>query len=150
MSSKQAMVRTIETQACLFSTGNHYHYIYWTKVKTLHYNYLYFARKYLIKKNLLKLIDVSQTSSKRYVETPSICLVWCLSYAPLSVKSFIHWFLLLRMRKLKLLCLSELVIIVLHKNTRNWLITWNRLRNQTRIYQNWKRNKKMSPFDINK
>ena len=28
MFSKQAMVRTIETQACLFSTGNHYLYIY--------------------------------------------------------------------------------------------------------------------------
>ena len=28
MSSKQAMVRTIETRACLFSTGNHYLYIY--------------------------------------------------------------------------------------------------------------------------
>ena len=34
------------------------------------------------------------------------------------VLSFIHWILHFRMRKLRLLCLSKLVKIVLHKNTR--------------------------------
>ena len=35
-------------------------------------------------KNLLKLNNVAQTFSKRFVKTPPICLVWCMSYAPLS------------------------------------------------------------------
>ena len=34
---------------------------------------------------LLKLNNIAQASSKRFVETPPICLVWCMSYAPLSV-----------------------------------------------------------------
>ena len=37
--------------------------------------------------------------------------------------------------QLKLLCWSKFVIIVLHKAQENWLITWNKLRNQFRIYQ---------------
>ena len=36
-------------------------------------------------KYLLKLNNVAQTSSKRFVETPPICLVWCMGYAPLNV-----------------------------------------------------------------
>ena len=44
-----------------------------------------FYEKVLDKKYLLKLKNVAQTSSKRFVETPPICLVWCMSYAPLSV-----------------------------------------------------------------
>ena len=80
-----------------------------------------FYEKVRDKKYLLKLNNVAQTSSKRFVETPPICLVWCMSYAPLSVLSFICWNLLLHMRKLKLLCLSKMVLIVLHKNTRKLL-----------------------------
>ena len=59
---------------------------------------------FLLSSIFLKLNNVSQTSSKRFVETPPNGL------------SFIHWILLLG--KLKLLCLSKLVIIVLQKNTR--------------------------------
>ena len=44
-----------------------------------------FYEKVLDKKYLLKLNNDSQTSSKRFVETPLICLFWCMSYAPLSV-----------------------------------------------------------------
>ena len=43
--------------------------LYWTKVKTLHYNILYFVRKYWTK------LNVFQTSSKRFVETTPICLL---------------------------------------------------------------------------
>ena len=39
----------------------------------------------LDKKYLRKLNNVAQTSSKRFVETPPIYLVWCLGYAPLNV-----------------------------------------------------------------
>ena len=45
--------------------------IYGTKVKTLHYNTF---EKVLDRTYLLKLNNVSQTSSKRLVETPPICL----------------------------------------------------------------------------
>ena len=44
-----------------------------------------FCEKILDKKYLLKINNVFLTSSKRLVETPPICLVLCLSYAPLSV-----------------------------------------------------------------
>ena len=44
-----------------------------------------FYEKVLDKKYLLKLNNVAQTSRKRFVETPPICLVLCMSYAPLSV-----------------------------------------------------------------
>ena len=44
-----------------------------------------FYEKVLDKKYLLKLNNVSETSSKRFVKTPPMYLVWCLSYAPLSV-----------------------------------------------------------------
>ena len=57
--------------------------LYWTKVKTLHYNILYFVRQYWTK------LNVFQTSSKRFVEAAQICLFWCLSYVPFCVKSFI-------------------------------------------------------------
>ena len=70
------------------------------------------------KKYLLKLNGVSQTSSKRFVEIPLICLFRYPSYVLFCVLSLIHQILSLRMRKKRLLCLSELVILVLHKNTR--------------------------------
>ena len=41
-----------------------------------------FCEKVLDKMYLLKLNNVFRTSSKRFVETLPICLVWCLSYAP--------------------------------------------------------------------
>ena len=41
-----------------------------------------FCAKVLDKKYLLKLNNVSQTSSKRFVETPPMFLVRCRSYAP--------------------------------------------------------------------
>ena len=44
-----------------------------------------FCEKVLDKKYLLKLNNIYQTSSKRLVQNPPICLVRCLSYAPLSV-----------------------------------------------------------------
>ena len=44
-----------------------------------------FYEKVSDKMYLLKLNNIAQTSSKRFVETPPICLVWCMSYAPLSV-----------------------------------------------------------------
>ena len=44
-----------------------------------------FNEQVLGKKYLLKLNNVAQTSSKRFVETPPICLFCCTSYAPLSV-----------------------------------------------------------------
>ena len=70
----------------------------WKRYTTI----IYILWQSLDKKYLLKLNNVSQTSSKRFVDSPPIFLIWCPSYAPLSVKSFIYWFLLLRMRKLKL------------------------------------------------
>ena len=53
-----------------------------------------FLEKVLDKKYLIKLNNFFQTSSKRCVETPTLCLVWCLNYALFSVKRFIHWILL--------------------------------------------------------
>ena len=44
-----------------------------------------FLEKVLEKKYLLKLNNISQTFSDGFAETPPICLVWCLTYAPLSV-----------------------------------------------------------------
>ena len=44
-----------------------------------------YCEKVSDKNYLLKLNNVFQTSSIRFVETPLICLVSCLSYAPLSV-----------------------------------------------------------------
>ena len=57
----------------------------------------YFCDEVLDKKYLLKLNNVSQTSSKRFVETASICLFWCLNDVPFCVLSFINWILQLRM-----------------------------------------------------
>ena len=53
--------------------------------------------------------------------------------------------------QIKIVMLAELVIIniVLHKKQENWLITWNKLRNQFQIYQICKK-WKLSPFDKNK
>ena len=73
--------------------------IYWTKVKTLRLQYFIFCEKVLDKKYLLKLNNVSQTSSKQFVETPPICLFWCLSYVLLYVLRFIPWVLHLRICK---------------------------------------------------
>ena len=47
--------------------------------------YFIFCEKVLDEKYLLKNNNVFQTSSKRFVETPSICLFWCLSYVPYCV-----------------------------------------------------------------
>ena len=52
--------------------------------------YFIFCEKVLDKKFLLKLYDVSQTSSKRFVEPSSICIFLCLRYVPFCVLSFIH------------------------------------------------------------
>ena len=41
--------------------------------------YFIFCKKALDEKYLLKLKNVFKTSSKRFVEAPPICLVWCLS-----------------------------------------------------------------------
>ena len=55
----------------------------WKRYTTI----IYISRESIVldKKYLLKLKNVAQTSSKRFVETPPICLAWCMSYAPLSV-----------------------------------------------------------------
>ena len=53
-----------QTSSCLCSLHDMVN-IYQIKVKTLHYKILYLMRKYL-----LKLKDVFQTSSKRFVEIP--------------------------------------------------------------------------------
>ena len=45
-----------------------------------------FYEKVFDKKYLLKLKNVTQTSSKRFVETPLICLVRCMSYASSQCK----------------------------------------------------------------
>ena len=59
-------------------------------MKTLHYNYLYFLRKCWTKSiYLIQLDNVSQTSSKRFVETPPICPVWCLSYLGPSINGLV-------------------------------------------------------------
>ena len=42
----------------------------------------------------------------------------------------------------RLLCLSEFVILALHYYTRKLFITWNKLKNQFRIYQICKKNEK--------
>ena len=42
--------------------------------------YSIFCEKVLDRTYLLKLNNVFQTSSKRFVEFPPICLFWCLSY----------------------------------------------------------------------
>ena len=81
----------------------------------------------------------------RHVETPSVCLFWCLSNVPFCVLSFILWILRLRMRKW-LLLLSELMILCCIKTQENWLIALNKLRNQFRIYQICK----VSPFEKKK
>ena len=52
----------------------------------------YFCDKVLDQKYLLKLNNVSQTSSKGFVETPSICLLWCLSYVPFLYFKCYHEF----------------------------------------------------------
>ena len=67
---------------------------------------------------LLKLNNDSQTSSKRFVETSSISLFWCLSYVPFLC--FLRYSLnyAIAHAQIGLLCLSELVITVWHENTR--------------------------------
>ena len=47
--------------------------------------YFIFCEKILDEKYLLKMTNVFQTSSKRFVETPPICLFWCLSYTPYCI-----------------------------------------------------------------
>ena len=47
--------------------------------------YFIFCEKVLDEKYLLKINNVLQTSSKRFVETPPIFLFWCLSYVPYCV-----------------------------------------------------------------
>ena len=50
-------------------------------MKTVHSNHLYFMKKYL-----LKLNDVAQTSSKRFVETPGVTNLSRLMYELCSFK----------------------------------------------------------------
>ena len=47
--------------------------------------YFIFCEKVLDEKYLLKINNAFQTSSKRFVEIPPICLFWCLSYVPYCV-----------------------------------------------------------------
>ena len=83
-----------------------------SKSEMLHYNIL-FCEKMLDEKYFLKLNTVFQTSSKRFVETPQICLLLCLSYVPFVFKALFTDFCNCACAK-RLLCLSEFVILVLH------------------------------------
>ena len=47
--------------------------------------YFILCEKVLDEKYLLKINNVFQTSSKRFGETPPICLFSCLSYVPYCV-----------------------------------------------------------------
>ena len=81
--------------------------------------YFIFCEKVLDGKYLLKINNVSQTSSKRFVETPPICLFWCFSYVPYCVECFIHWILQLRMRKkiVMLIRIRHTCVALLHRKT---------------------------------
>ena len=74
--------------------------------------YFIFCEKVLDKKYLLMLNNVSQTSSKRFVEIPPICpfLVSAL-FSFLCFKLYSLNFVIAHAQKC---CLSELVILVLH------------------------------------
>ena len=111
--------------------------------------YFIFCEKVLDEKYLLKINNVFQTSSKRFVETPPMCLFWCLSYVPYCVWSFIQWILQLRMRKKDCFAYQKSSYLCYIITQGNCFITWNKLRNQFRIYQICKK-RKVSPFDKNK
>ena len=76
-----------------------------------------FCEKVLDKTYLLKLNNVSQTSSKRFVETPSICLFLMSVFCSfLCFKLYLLNLAIISHAQKRLLCLSEWVTIVLHKN----------------------------------
>ena len=103
--------------------------------------YFIFCEKVLDEKYLLKINNVFQTSSKRFVETPPMCLFWCLSYVPYCVWSFIQWVLQLRMRKKDCFAYQKSSYLCYIITQGNCFITWNKLRNQFRIYQICKKGK---------
>ena len=74
-----------------------------------------FCENVLDKKYLLKLGNVSQTLSKRFVSNLSLLMSELCSLLYFKLYSLNFAFA----HAQKLLCLSKLVIIVLHKNTRN-------------------------------
>ena len=82
--------------------------------------YFIFCEKILNQKYLLKLNNVFQTSSKRFVETLPICL-FCLFdvcvCSFLCLKLYSLNFAIAHAQR-RFLCLSEFVILVLHKYTR--------------------------------
>ena len=59
----------------------------------------YTATFYFCDKVLDKSLKCFPDIQQRFVETPSICLFWCLGNVPFSVLSFIHWILQMHIRK---------------------------------------------------
>ena len=107
--------------AVLFMYGTIYAILNKSEKATLQYSI--FCDKVLDVKYLLKLNNVFQTSSKRFVETQPICLFWCLSYFIFCVLNYT----IAHVQNLSHFCCI--------KNGENWLITWNKRRNQFWIYQ---------------
>ena len=66
--------------------------LYWKKNENATLQYFIFREQVLDEKYFLNP-DIQQTT----VETPTICLFWCLSYVPFCILSFIHSILQLRM-----------------------------------------------------
>ena len=90
---------------------------------TLQYSIFY--EKVLDEKYLLKLHNVFKTSSKRFAETPPICLFWYLSYMYVSLFCLKFYYLNYAIehvqKRLHQLRLSEFVILVLHYSTKKKL-----------------------------
>ena len=104
--------------------------LYWTKVKTLHYNILYFVRKYWTKSIITFSRHPASDSSKlhQFVSLMfELCSLLCLKLCSLNFA--------LRMRKKNCYAYQNSPYLCCVITEENCLITWNKLRNQFRIYQ---------------
>ena len=82
------------------------------KSKNATLQYSIFCEKVLDEKYLLKLNNVFQISSKRFVETPPICLLMSELFSLLCIKLYSLNYASVHVQK-RLLRLSEFVILVL-------------------------------------
>ena len=80
------------------------------KIENATLQYFTFYEKVFDEKYLLKINNVFQTSSKRFVEAPPICLFWCLSYVPCCVKALFTEFC-------KCACAKKIVMLIRNRHT---------------------------------
>ena len=88
-------------------------------MKTLHYNILYFCENVLDEKYLLKINNVFQKSSKRFVEAPPICLLMFELCSLLCLKLYSLNFAIAHAQKkiVMLIRIRHTCVALLHKRT---------------------------------